>query len=55
MIEGTICATCGDEFDYDAPQHLLADDRAYELSVRFGLDTPLLCENCDVDDERYEA
>ena len=55
MIEGTICAACGDEFDYDAPQHLLADDRAYELSVRFGLDTPLLCENCDVDDERYEA
>ena len=47
MKETTICADCSEEFDYDAPQHLLVDERAYELSVRFGLDAPLLCENCD--------
>ena len=50
MIETTNCANCGEAFDYDAPQHLLHDDRAYALSVRLGLDAPLLCENCDFDD-----
>ena len=57
MIECTTCAACGEMFGYDAPQHLLADERAYELSVRFGLDAPLLCGNCNVDDayEGYEA
>jgi len=49
MIEGTICARCGEEFDYDAPQHLLPDERAYEISVRLGLDAPLLCEDCHPD------
>ena len=51
MVEGTICAACGEEFLYDAPQHLLADAREYEISVRFGLDVPLLCEDCDFDNE----
>ena len=51
MIETTVCASCGEHFDYDAPEHLHADIRQYEISVMLGLDAPLLCENCDVDDE----
>ena len=51
MLEGTTCAACGEEFDYPAPQHLLHDDKAYEISVRYGLDAPLLCENCEIDDD----
>ena len=55
MTEGAICVSCGDEFDYDAPQHLLPDMRQYDISVRLGLDAPLLCENCDLDEYEQES
>ena len=49
MIETTICAACGKQFDFDPPQSTLEDIVRLERGLSW-LDAPIVCEDCDVDE-----